>query len=157
MPNAKKVAGSNAVDLTGMRFGYAEVVSYIGKVGENHLWKCRCDCGKDFIAKTGDLRSGRVTSCGCSKARKPYTKQIANFAWRFKKRTDLLRISKKFSTVNKNSKSGTRGVFYVSKSHLWCAKLVCQGKEHRVMCGNLELAIRARRKLEKMYFEPLRQ
>ena len=29
------------------------------------LWFCHCDCGGDKIVTTGDLRGGRVKSCGC--------------------------------------------------------------------------------------------
>ena len=29
------------------------------------LWKCRCDCGKETIAASGDLTTGRKQSCGC--------------------------------------------------------------------------------------------
>jgi hypothetical protein len=29
------------------------------------IWKCRCDCGNETTAATGDLTSGRKQSCGC--------------------------------------------------------------------------------------------
>ena len=28
-------------------------------------WNCRCECGKEKIVKTKDLKSGRTKSCGC--------------------------------------------------------------------------------------------
>lgn len=34
---------------------------------KNPVWVCRCDCGtSDYLAYSGNLRSGRTTSCGCS-------------------------------------------------------------------------------------------
>lgn len=29
------------------------------------LWKCKCECGAEKIAKSGDLTTGRLQSCGC--------------------------------------------------------------------------------------------
>lgn len=31
-------------------------------------WRCLCDCGGETVARTGDLRSGDVTSCGCARS-----------------------------------------------------------------------------------------
>ena len=31
-------------------------------------WLCKCDCGGEHIATTGNLRSGRTTNCGCKKS-----------------------------------------------------------------------------------------
>ena len=31
-------------------------------------FKCRCDCGTEFVATGGHLRSGHTSSCGCIKA-----------------------------------------------------------------------------------------
>ncbi len=30
-------------------------------------WKCVCDCGKDFVACGGNIRSHKTLSCGCLK------------------------------------------------------------------------------------------
>lgn len=29
------------------------------------MWKCRCDCGKEFLADARELKTGMVQSCGC--------------------------------------------------------------------------------------------
>lgn len=54
------------IDLTGQRFGWLTAVSLAGtnKAGKR-LWRCRCACGKEAVARTGDLRGGKTTSCGC--------------------------------------------------------------------------------------------
>lgn len=56
------------IDLSGVRIGIITVVSYDGTRGRNrNAWLCKCDCGKEFYALSGNLRSGRVKSCGCIK------------------------------------------------------------------------------------------
>ena len=56
------------VDLSGHRFGKLVVVERV----ENHItsggqskvmYKCRCDCGKEFVATAGKLKSGTTTHC----------------------------------------------------------------------------------------------
>jgi len=60
-----------AIDLSGQRFGRLLVIqrapenSTLGK--RRTQWLCRCDCGNDHIAATGDLRKGDTQSCGCLK------------------------------------------------------------------------------------------
>ena len=55
-------------DLTGQVYGRVTVDSYAG-VSEDRraLWKCSCTCGRTFITRGKDLRSGKVTSCGCAR------------------------------------------------------------------------------------------
>ena len=58
--------GSNFVNLTNQQFGRLTVVgraedSASGKV----RWRCRCSCGTIRIIRSGSLRSGKSTSCGC--------------------------------------------------------------------------------------------
>lgn len=52
-------------DLTGKRFGRLLVISYVGRVGKAPSWACRCSCGAAKVIPGGNLRSGRVMSCGC--------------------------------------------------------------------------------------------
>ena len=55
--------------MIGMRFGKLTVTA---EDSDNHttLRKviCRCDCGKEKSVATRDLKSGRITSCGCDKS-----------------------------------------------------------------------------------------
>jgi hypothetical protein len=53
------------LNLTGQRFGRLLVGPRTTNVGKKVRWLCRCDCGKDSLALTNDLRSGRHASCGC--------------------------------------------------------------------------------------------
>lgn len=54
-------------DLTGQRFGRLTVIEPTDQRKAGHLvWRCRCDCGAEKLVSSQHLRSGSVTSCGCS-------------------------------------------------------------------------------------------
>jgi len=59
------------VDISGQRFGRLVVVALHPereRYGTRYyfaLWRCRCDCGAECIARGSHLRGGKVTSCGC--------------------------------------------------------------------------------------------
>lgn len=55
-------------DLSGMRFSKLVVL----KLAENtkkgdSQWLCKCDCGKEKIIQTRNLKNGNTKSCGCFK------------------------------------------------------------------------------------------
>jgi len=63
---------SKRIDLTKQRFGRLVVIS--AKEQDTHgmmVWECKCDCGKTSYIRSGDLRPGKVVSCGC------YSRDIA--------------------------------------------------------------------------------
>lgn len=45
------------------------------RLGDLHLVRCRCDCGKETITRPSYLANGNTTSCGCRRA-------VANEAWK---------------------------------------------------------------------------
>jgi hypothetical protein len=49
------------IDLTGQRFGRLVAL----KRTEDGRWLCNCDCGGINTVRTGDLRNGQTSSCGC--------------------------------------------------------------------------------------------
>lgn len=55
------------IDLEGKRFGMLLVVGRSEKkTGTGRfLWECLCDCGNTAHCKTGNIRNGASTSCGC--------------------------------------------------------------------------------------------
>lgn len=56
----------NAEDLSGKRYGRLIAIELIGKTKQgNALWRCKCDCGKETIARASTLKSGNTQSCGC--------------------------------------------------------------------------------------------
>lgn len=58
-------------DLTGQKFGYLTVIkdtgkSYKGKNQSHSIWLCQCERDGNFIeARSDDLKSGKILSCGC--------------------------------------------------------------------------------------------
>lgn len=57
--------GTKAQDLVGRRFFRLTVVRRIHDGKKNTRWLCRCDCGKETVGITGNLKNGRHKSCGC--------------------------------------------------------------------------------------------
>lgn len=55
-------------DLTGKVFGRLTVLEYAGKNGKLHIWKCKCECGKEHFTNGNRLRDGSAKSCGCYKS-----------------------------------------------------------------------------------------
>jgi hypothetical protein len=53
------------LDLTGERFGRLIVISPAPNKGKKTFWNCMCDCGKQTVASTCNLRRGDKVSCGC--------------------------------------------------------------------------------------------
>lgn len=41
------------------------VTGYAGKEDGQHLWRCKCDCGKETVVRQTNLQSGKTKSCGC--------------------------------------------------------------------------------------------
>jgi len=53
------------IDITGQRYGRLTAVSKSDSVNKRTYWNCVCDCGSQFKARTGFLRNGKTSSCGC--------------------------------------------------------------------------------------------
>ena len=54
------------LDLSGQTFGRLTVLSFAGKDSkQNTQWLCRCECGKETIARGSLIKSGATSSCGC--------------------------------------------------------------------------------------------
>lgn len=62
----KKEQAANFIDIKGMVFKKLTVLYDTGMVkDENHVWKCKCECGKETDVLGSSLRSGHTQSCGC--------------------------------------------------------------------------------------------
>lgn len=54
------------VDMAGWRFGKLTVLEKVDNAHDGHpIWLCRCDCGRTKRVRSGNLRNGGTTSCGC--------------------------------------------------------------------------------------------
>jgi hypothetical protein len=58
------------VDMTGRKFGRLLILGLGEKRGSRLLWRVRCDCGTEKQSGGGDIRSGKIISCGCWKREK---------------------------------------------------------------------------------------
>lgn len=52
--------GSSFIDITGQTFYELTALEYLG----DRMWKFRCSCGKECIARKNDVTTGRKKSCG---------------------------------------------------------------------------------------------
>ena len=57
-----------AIDIAGEQYGNltAVKVDHLGKRNKRY-WLCKCACGKYTVQSVGDLRAGKVKSCGCKR------------------------------------------------------------------------------------------
>lgn len=55
-------------DETGNTYGRLSVIKEVGRKRGAALFLCQCECGKHKEITGGDLRSGKVHSCGCLKS-----------------------------------------------------------------------------------------
>jgi len=62
--------GAEEQMMIGQQFGLLTVIDSAPTVGHNRMWKCRCACGKEIIARNDKLISGKKISCGCQSARR---------------------------------------------------------------------------------------
>ena len=56
---------SNAIDLSGQKFGRLTANYRLKGSGGKSTWLCTCDCGATKIVLSDSLRKGRTKSCGC--------------------------------------------------------------------------------------------
>jgi len=56
---------SKLIDLSGNRYGKIVAIERDGSHGKSATWRCRCDCGKEFIIDGSYLRDNVSRSCGC--------------------------------------------------------------------------------------------
>lgn len=153
----------------GDKYGYLTI---IGKTSERRhggtiVWKCQCDCGNivhrstDVIMRS--LLQGYVISCGC-KRDKSIGMKYANDKNRIDKAregmgqidgTTISSIDRK--KLNKNNKSGVRGVCFKSREQKWQADITLRGKPiGRQYFDKKEDAIAWRKFLEEEYYEPIK-
>jgi hypothetical protein len=53
-------------NMIGNRYGRLEVIKYLkNDNSQKAMWECWCDCGGKAVARTSDLTSGKIKSCGC--------------------------------------------------------------------------------------------
>jgi hypothetical protein len=64
----------NFINLTGHTYGQLTPMYLAGRRGRNLYWVCRCTCGNESIVSRANLRTGSITSCGCTRYQKSAAK-----------------------------------------------------------------------------------
>ena len=141
-----------AKDLTGQRFGRLVVIERAGRINSYAAWRCLCDCGKEIIVASNQLRRGQVKSCGCLQSEMGHEQIV-------KMRAKALRDGTNVNITSKKNKSpfGVRGISRTnSKIKPFEAKLFFRGKVvFRKTFATLDEAIAARKEAEELYFKPV--
>lgn len=131
------------MDLTGQRFGKLLVLSPADNVGNKTAWHCRCDCGREIVAKTAHLRSGHVKTCGCVAIRERLTLVEGTCV-------EMLQAK----TVRRNNTSGVPGVEWMKGARRWRATICFQGKRRYLgKYVRFEDAVKARKEAEAQFHD----
>lgn len=101
-------------ELKGMRFGRLTVIEEAGRAADRHiLWRCVCDCGKETVVSSRELKSGHTKSCGCYRA-EALKKARRTHGWSDKERLYEIWLAMRKRCNNPNSPDykwyGTQGV-----------------------------------------------
>ena len=56
---------AKAIDITYQTFGMLTAIERVGTRNNEVLWRCICNCGKETVVKSRNLRHGLTKSCGC--------------------------------------------------------------------------------------------
>lgn len=155
----------------GDRYGYLVLIRDTGKRDRDGsvIWECKCDCGKiierAYTTMTRSVKEHHVISCGCEnpayknpigrrESHNPIRKERALKAQGQYDGTLVVMINRK--NMNKNNKSGVRGVHWSSKYQKWCATIMLRGKEYESrMFVDFNDAVAHRKYLEEKYFKPI--
>ena len=130
----------------GRRFSMLTVIGYAGKAGGQHLWRCRCDCGKETVVRQTNLQRGRTGSCGCLQE-----KQLLENL-KLCDGTSVARLEASGRHLLSNNTSGYTGVYRDRRTGKWCAQITFKKKTYYL--GTYEKkddAIKARKRGEELH------
>jgi len=143
------------LDLTGQKFGMLTVISPAENISGRTAWLCRCDCGRERVVKTANLRNGCTKNCGCVRGFTPppgggpYSHgEIGRASLTYIDGTCVEMLAAK--TVRRNNTSGVPGVDWVPSKGLWRAMICFKGKRYYLGgYHRFEDAVKARKRAEE--------
>lgn len=152
-------------DLTGKKFGKLTVLGLDRvervkrKNGDRNkfYWKCRCECGKEFVLNYEKLKSGQNNSC--KDIERNQTQTYTEIGTKHKRKNVLKEGTRLDTLTNKPTKantSGVRGVYYDKDKGKY--KVYIDFKNKRYYLGyydKLEDAAKARARAEDKFFKPI--
>ena len=120
----------NTVDLSGQAFGRLTAVEATTRRSRTSIiWECKCECGTTCFVAAGNLKYGTTLSCGCL-SRERGRATIKN-ACAGQIRVDGTSVNQlKRKNINKNNKTGVRGVSYTTRNGKYVAQIVFKRKTY---------------------------
>lgn len=104
------------MDIRGNVYGKLTVIDYAG----DGKWRCRCECGEIRDVKSNNLKNGNTKGCGkCGNKAAAKKRIVAG--------TQPAMIGSK---LNKNNRSGIKGVSFNAARQKWVAQMRFQGKHY---------------------------
>ena len=122
------------------------VTGYAGKEDGQHLWRCKCDCGKETVVRQTNLQSGKTKSCGCLQEKQ----LLENLKLCEGTSVTILEAGRR--RLRPTNTSGVTGVYRNRRTGRWCAQITFKRKTYYL--GAYEKkddAIRARKRGEGLH------
>lgn len=143
------------IDLTGQRFGKLVILQKSEEKSASHgcVWLCKCDCGKEVLASTSVLNSGKKKSCGCLRTEVNHSRLTDLTGQRFGR---LVVIEKTFGPNHRtlwHCKCDCGGETFTKPSDLTrgvTKSCGCLSAEHTVQLGKSHLIDLTGRKFGKL-------
>lgn len=133
-------------DYLGKRFSMLTVTGYAGKEDGQHLWRCKCDCGKETVVRQTNLQSGKTKSCGCLQE-----KQILENL-KLCEGTSVAVLEANRGRLLPTNTSGVTGVYRNRRTGRWCAQITFKRKTYYLgVYEKKDDAIRARKRGEGLH------
>jgi len=148
------------LDLTGQRFGKLTVLEPAENIDGRTAWRCQCDCGRECVVKTVNLRNDKAKDCGCGKGLPP-PPDGKNRSRGARGRASLTYIDGtcvemlQAKTIRSNNHSGVTGVDWRPTRQQWRASICFKGK--RYYLGGYQKfqdAVDARKRAEETLHNP---
>lgn len=142
------------LDITGLRFGMLVAIEPTDLIKDNSVvWRFKCDCGNDCNATLYSVKWIGRKSCGC-------LSHEVHSLYAYKAHPNVnydgVNVGKISSKkLNKNNKSGHKGVCWSKQYQKWEASLKFKSKKYHLgLYDKLEDAVKARAKGEEHIFDP---
>lgn len=94
---------TNSKDLTSLKFTHLTVLHPIGRLNNQIVWRCFCDCGVFKDVRGHTLRNGDTKSCGC---------------WNIKEKS--LRFNSESNSLGDGRHYSKTGYVICSKTYIKC-------------------------------------
>jgi len=108
------------LNLTNCRFG--KLICIRPTSNRNNgcvIWECICDCGKNILIASDDLRNGHIKSCGC------YRKEFIRKIGRTSKPYGISSLNSLYSTYKRRAKKGNLEFFLLKEEFKFITSQNC--------------------------------